>query len=46
MQCTGKSLNPYSTGSNSNTITKVMEFVYVGLNPYSTGSNSNSLFLS
>ncbi len=36
------SLNPYSTGSNSNmTIATVLNTQGKRLNPYSTGSNSN-----
>ena len=35
------SLNPYSTGSNSNIVVTFLRWWIWGLNPYSTGSNSN-----
>ena len=38
-----KSLNPYSTGSNSNLIIVGVCSMQARLNPYSTGSNSNSV---
>ena len=34
-------LNPYSTGSNSNTMLVKRDVDTDSLNPYSTGSNSN-----
>jgi len=38
------SLNPYSTGSNSNAwIDRIQPQSFIGLNPYSTGSNSNNV---
>ena len=38
------SLNPYSTGSNSNVMPKACcGLISCCLNPYSTGSNSNAL---
>ena len=40
-----KSLNPYSTGSNSNQLVTPIFWKPRSLNPYSTGSNSNSLRL-
>ena len=36
-------LNPYSTGSNSNTYEYALPLIVERLNPYSTGSNSNYL---
>ena len=40
------SLNPYSTGSNSNIMTTSKFNTVVSLNPYSTGSNSNTLIIN
>ena len=38
-----QSLNPYSTGSNSNFNHGYEAGLKIGLNPYSTGSNSNKI---
>ena len=40
-----RSLNPYSTGSNSNYEHFATPQRYKSLNPYSTGSNSNTVLM-